>query len=726
MQMFYILLYSLAAAFSLGLGILVFGRRRSWLTFFFFLLCLCITVWLFGFAEILQNVGDVKNIIFWDHFIYLGIIFFTIIIYHFSLIFTGLRKKWRLYFGYFIFFIFFLSSFTRYFVCGAYLYPWGGHLKACWLHTLFLIFFIAYAFGALNNFSQYYNITHNSLKKVQAKYIFFAFSFLFLASISFLTAYGFDIPPISNLPAVIFLIMVAYAITRYQFLDIRVVIRRSTVWLLSLFFSLILFLLGVLVACYFLHFSLNYTLLTVITFLFLLNLFFFLPILVFFQDIANKYFFSNLYSEEKVFQELVNKIPKILETEKLVSLIFQTIQNIFQTDIVGIWAIDRVQGEEKLRGLKVSSKGAGAAERLILEDKILRKYFFQLRQPFYYHELDQLLERVRNKKDFRALKRAMEDNKLEIVLPLIVKNELIGILSVGRKAYYEGYSRQDIKMLKIIANQLGGALENARLYEETKRFNLKMKEEIEKATARLRKINAQLRRLDKAKSEFISIASHQLRTPVTIIKGYISMILDGDYGQVSKEVRQALEKVYQSTQRMVNLIESLLNVTRIESGRLMFNFQKADFKKLCQETVADFLPLAKEKGISLTWESTGRIPLIKMDSAKIKEVISNLLDNSLKYTKKGFVRARLFLEKKGKKRFVVFQVQDSGMGISQKDLPNVFQKFLRGKKVSLVHTDGLGLGLYFSQKVIEAHKGKIFVESPGEGKGSTFTVKLPV
>ncbi|MFA5029922.1 MAG: ATP-binding protein [Patescibacteria group bacterium] len=248
----------------------------------------------------------------------------------------------------------------------------------------------------------------------------------------------------------------------------------------------------------------------------------------------------------------------------------------------------------------------------------------------------------------------------------------------------------------------------------------KLTEELKKTTKKLASANKELERLDEAKSEFLSIASHQLRTPSTIIKGYISMMLEGSFGKVPKIIKENLDKVYISNERLLNLIETLLNISRIESGRLEFNTQPVDLVKTIEPIVADFQKKAKEKGLKLEFRAEKDIPQAKADPQKVKEVISNLIDNSVKYTKEGEVIIGLHQEGQS----VVFTCQDTGIGIDPEDVPRLFNKFVRGKGMMQVYTEGTGLGLYFARMVIENMGGRIWAESPGKGKGSKFSFSL--
>jgi signal transduction histidine kinase len=264
---------------------------------------------------------------------------------------------------------------------------------------------------------------------------------------------------------------------------------------------------------------------------------------------------------------------------------------------------------------------------------------------------------------------------------------------------------------------------------------VKRKEELQSLSDQLAIANDKLRQLDKAKSEFISIASHQLRTPLTSIKGFGSLLLEGTYGSLSEPQRNALEKIYISNERLIHLVEDLLNVSRIEAGRMEFDFQEGQIEDLVQEVVDTLELSAKSKSLYLDWKKPEKpLPKIKIDIAKIKEVISNMVDNAIKYTPKGGVTVRVKLNKpqisnpesKTERGTIQVIVSDTGIGMEKEDLENIFNKFERGRGVSHYHTEGTGLGMYVGKKVVEVHKGRIWAESDGKGRGSRFILELPV
>lgn len=252
---------------------------------------------------------------------------------------------------------------------------------------------------------------------------------------------------------------------------------------------------------------------------------------------------------------------------------------------------------------------------------------------------------------------------------------------------------------------------------------VKRKEELQKISDALAIANQRLKELDLTKSEFISIASHQLRTPLTAIKGYISLLLEGSYGQVPPVIRDILDKVYTVNSRLVHLVEDLLNVSRIEAGRIQYSFAPTQLEPLVAELVEMFTPTARSKNLSLQMRLPEKpLPQLTIDPNKIKEVLSNLIDNALKYTKEGGVTVSL----EGTKDVARITVTDTGIGIRPEDEKNLFEKFVRTKETTKMVASGAGLGLYVGKNFVEAHGGRLFAESDGAGKGSRFIIELPL
>ena len=264
------------------------------------------------------------------------------------------------------------------------------------------------------------------------------------------------------------------------------------------------------------------------------------------------------------------------------------------------------------------------------------------------------------------------------------------------------------------------------------RDEVERKEQLQAMADKLAMANEELKKLDNAKTEFLSIASHQLRTPLTAIKGFVSLILEGAYGKVEPEMRGALNKISISSERLIQLVEDLLNVSRIESGRMQYRFEQSRVEPLLSDLCENFALVAKQRDLYLDLKLPKKdLPELNMDPAKMREVLSNLIDNALKYTEKGgvTVRAELFLaiDSKTKKSDVVrLTISDTGIGIPAEEIPYLFQKFSRGKDTKRLHVGGTGLGLYVGKNIVEAHGGQIWIESDGAGRGTKFIMELPI
>jgi PAS domain S-box-containing protein len=233
--------------------------------------------------------------------------------------------------------------------------------------------------------------------------------------------------------------------------------------------------------------------------------------------------------------------------------------------------------------------------------------------------------------------------------------------------------------------------------------------------------------IEKMKTEFVSISAHQLRTPLSAIKWTLRMVLDQDIGAITPEQKEVLEKSYLSNERMINLVNDLLNVTRIEEGRFLSKTEPAQIEELIQMTVDNMQDEAKKEKISLIFTKAGKslLPMIKLDKEKIKLVFDNLIANALKYnnnSKNGKVEISI---KENDKKEVQVSIKDNGLGIPKGQQSRIFTKFFRGENVVRMEVDGSGLGLYTAKNIIEAHGGKIWFESE-EGKGTVFYLTLPI
>jgi len=254
-----------------------------------------------------------------------------------------------------------------------------------------------------------------------------------------------------------------------------------------------------------------------------------------------------------------------------------------------------------------------------------------------------------------------------------------------------------------------------------------------KQKEQLRVAYAKLEELDRSKSEFVSIASHQLRTPLTAMKGYISMILEGSYGKLDTKQKQPVESIYESNERLIRLVNDLLNVSRIESGKVEMKWEQGSVEEIIKSVVEELRIKTKEKNVELVFEEPeSSLPLVRVDKEKVRNVVLNVIDNAIRYTPKGNIvvnaKSPAFAKASAGRQMsnLLISVKDTGEGMTQEEMGKLFQTFSRGGAGMRFSTEGAGLGLYIAKKFVEMHKGRIWVESQGKGQGSTFYVELPV
>ncbi len=526
--------------------------------------------------------------------------------------------------------------------------------------------------------------------------------------------------------SLIFVGFIAYAITRYQLMDIKAIIARTiTFGLLVAILTSIYGILSALIGFSFESFyarEANPIFVGAVVAVFIAIGY--QPLRSLVARITDRFLFKKAYDADELLGKISEVTSSITNIKTLLEHITQTLNDAFHFEKLAIVLLDE---NKKLVIAHKEGFNPGVAEALTTYPKAIEILYKEIQQVPGLMVLDEMKTQYENgefKPASPELLAALLENDLAIIAPLYVNKQLIGVMAIGNKKSGDSYTQQDLSTLRIIAGQSAVGIENARLYNQLKGFNVKLEAEVTKKTAELQKANDELRQLDRAKSEFISIASHQLRTPLTVIKGYISMMQEGSFGKVPPKILENLTKVYASNERLIGLVENLLDISRIESGRQQYEWSKIHLEDLAQTVVENLKQNAKERNLKLILHKLKKkTPEVIVDANKLHEVMMNFVDNALKYTPEGSVDVHVLPEPKG---MVTFSVKDTGKGITpdMKDL--LFRKFSRGKDSFKLHTEGVGLGLYVAKMLIDQHGGKIWADSEGEGKGSTFSFSIPV
>ncbi|MBI4526988.1 MAG: GAF domain-containing sensor histidine kinase [Deltaproteobacteria bacterium] len=294
-------------------------------------------------------------------------------------------------------------------------------------------------------------------------------------------------------------------------------------------------------------------------------------------------------------------------------------------------------------------------------------------------------------------------------VPLIAKDEPLGVLSIYTKEKYE-FSEEEIEFLWALAEETSSAVSNSQLYEQTKKQAL------------------ELERANKVKSDFLSVMSHELRTPLTAIVGYTGLVRDGVFGEINPEQEKALAKVMIRSNELLHMINGVLQVTSIEANDIDVDIRQVELDDFLNALRSDYdVPLDKE--LRLVWDYPSGLPAVKTDSEKLKHILRNIINNAIKFTQKGrvIVSARMkegYVQEGRGSGHLEVSVSDTGMGIPNEKIPIIFDMFSQVDSSETRPYGGVGLGLYIVKKYTELLRGTVQVESE-VGKGSTFTVKIP-
>jgi signal transduction histidine kinase len=305
--------------------------------------------------------------------------------------------------------------------------------------------------------------------------------------------------------------------------------------------------------------------------------------------------------------------------------------------------------------------------------------------------------------EFREVAIELEAIPAAVVVPLRVEKRLIAILLVGEKLSGEIFDAQELEVLAVLSNQTAISIENARLYAE------------------LEESNVQLLRASRLKSQFLASMSHELRTPLNSIIGFSKVLLTRSDGVLTDRQETYVKSVYNSSRHLLELINSILDIARIEAGKVDIRWEDVDLGSLIEECVDSSLPLLRAKPVTIERDVPRALPSVVADPTKIKQILLNLLSNAIKAT----LRGRIVVAARPEDGAIHVSVSDTGTGIRPEDLSRMFEPFERLENPLARRLEGTGLGLAISKKFVEVHGGRIWAESR-EHEGSTFHFTLPI
>lgn len=523
---------------------------------------------------------------------------------------------------------------------------------------------------------------------------------------------GWESTKLSSVTVVIFVAIVGYAMMRHRLFDVRVAAVRTVAYALSIIvLALVYFGLAYLVSQVFFKGAattgvsmspINVALALVLAFLFQ-------PIKQFFDRITDQIFFRDRYDQDAFVAQLGDILTS---TTTLGTLLHHSARHM----------------EETLKASSVTF----VVERGDKDNAVIGSGRMLHLTTSEQREIAQLLEGKTSAVTLEELARFVKPQTVQNrVVKQLVKNHIALILPLGSDVGYvlfgdqkgNGYSQRDMRILDMISDELLIAIQNARSVQEVRELNTHLQQRIDKATRELRRSNEKLKKLDATKDEFISMASHQLRTPLTSIKGYLSMVLEGDVGTVTPAQRQLLEPAFMSSERMVNLIGDFLNVSRLQTGKFVIDAHPTDLVQVITQEVEAIQQLATSHDMAVTTRLPRRkVPQLMLDEDKVRQVIMNFIDNAIYYSRP---HSTIVVQLKFDGDDIVLEVHDHGIGVPPEQQKQLFSKFFRADNARKQRPDGTGVGLFLARKVITAHGGDVVFEST-EGKGSVFGFRLPI
>ena len=507
--------------------------------------------------------------------------------------------------------------------------------------------------------------------------------------------------------SVFFLSLTGYSIIKHGLFSIRIAAVRSTAYLFTLCSLIgVYYVLAYVIAATLSQLGLNeaVSLGPVNIALALILALIFQPVRTFFDKVTNKVFFRDAYSTDDFFARLNSMLTSSADLRPLLRKASQEIGNALKSEQIFFHVL-----EENGSHITVGSR---EGLRFPVKDALFL-------QKEYKDENTVIVASLLPAES--ATRRMMASHRLELIMPLQKSGALIGYLCVGHHRTSR-YTQRDLRLLQAIADELVIAIQNALSLQEVKDLNASLEQRIATATKELRASNAQLQRLDEVKDEFMSMASHQLRTPLTSIKGYVSMLLEGDAGAVKEEQAALLREAFNSSERMVRLIGDFLNVSRLQTGKFVLDKHPVDLVKLVQSELDSLKQTAISRGHVFEYVQAKGVPVIEIDENKMQQVIMNFADNALYYSKDPST-IKVSLQKVN--NWIEFKIKDTGIGVPKEQQEQLFGKFFRATNARKQRPDGTGVGLFLAKKVVDAHHGEIIFSST-EGKGSTFGFRLPI
>jgi signal transduction histidine kinase len=697
-------LFALILNVSLA-GITLFRNPESRLNRLFTYFVAGMAVWNFG-VFMLRRSPDEATAVFWEIVIHTGVIALPAFYYHFVLIFleSTTRHRRSLFVAYtlaLVFSVINLSGSTL-FMHGVKSTYWGWAPATGILYTPFFVYFNFFLIYGLSHLIRVYKDVDSSFRRNRATLILLGtlvsliggvidFARFILAR--FIPAADLVYP--MGIPAnMVFALMLGTSIVRYRLFDVNVAVKKSAVYLLVWGV-----LTSVLVAAESYADWDNVNPLWVILPLGFVMTMLVSPVGQRLEESIERVMFSRRRGCYETLLDLSKRMGAILDFGRLMeTLVHGLVRGVPLTHcVLMIYDAQRSAFAVYREDASVGERGAVAPIRI---DSRIVQWLNQTGRVLVKEEAKLNPEIAAY---FEAAENELEAINAALIVPLKIEGKLTGILLVGEKLSGDIFDDQELEVLAVLANQVAISLENARLYEE------------------LSETNAELMQASRLKSQFLASMSHELRTPLNSIIGFSKVLLNRFDGELTERQETYIRSVHNSGAHLLQLINGILDFSRIEAGKLEMVSEEVDLHELIDECMESSMPLARGKQMKVEKNVPLELPPLSGDRTKIKQILLNLLSNAIKFTGQGRVLVSVVPEPDT----IRVSVADTGIGIREDDLARLFEPFQQLDNPVVRSAGGTGLGLAISKKFVELHGGRIWAESR-ENQGSTFHFTIPL
>ncbi len=680
----------------------------------FFLMTMATAIWSYGYWQWLSITDDPIMAMFWLRFLSIGSTLVPIFFYHWVTRLVHFHFRSILWAGYSLTAFYCLFIFSDQFVAGVRPIAGFSHWPVPGIMYNYFVFtnYIGLVFGGTVLLVRSYLKT-SGLKRMQILYAMIGSLLGFGGgATNFFLWYDIQLPPYGNFLVACYVVAFGVAIVKYRFMDIRAIVNKLYTYISLSIFGLTLFYTGVNLETAYLGGVATPTAIAINVVAVLAFSWAIFPIIDIIQRSGETLFYRG-NSPKKIIKQLSLKLSASIDIDELMRILSAEFKQILSTEQVDVFLSHSDSDGKLSRGRRVCSSILNKGKKLPAGNLICET-------ASNYQGI--IVRDEMEREGHKRLVEQLDKQGAKVISPLVYRGKTIGMIMLGEKIESSAYNRDDIEFLEIISSQAAIAIENARLYQEVEDFNKTLQQKVDEQTKEIREKAEHLKKLMDMRSEFLDITSHQLRTPVTVIKGVLSMLEEGSIPPAKR--KEFLRGAFEKSIKLGEIINDILRASEMDSERFELNLRPTDLNEILKKIEEDKLRTSQQKNITLKFRLPKQpLPLIMSDEKYIEQAIVNLINNSFQYTPKGSVTVSAEILPKA----VVIRVSDTGIGIPKEDIPKLYSKFARAENAVQTYTDGSGLGLFIIKQIVDATPGaKIEIEKTEINKGTTFALTLPI